>query len=450
MGARIFVGKGAWYVRSFVIAGLIGVIIYNLYQGILIEDPLVAYSTIMPIHALLVVLVGWIYYKNPTRASPGNALASVIIPIYNQEAMIEAVVSAIFRSTYKNIEVIAVNDGSKDRTKEKLAELSKRYKSLKVINKKNEGKRHTVATGFKHARGDYIILIDSDSVMDKYAITEFMKTFNSDPKIGSVVGYAKVWNSKKSLLTKCQDVWYDYAFNIHKTTESVLGNVMCCSGCLAGYRREAIEEFLPYWIKAKIQNSDDRDLTTYVIAQPWAKRELAPISKKLLTSGANFDDAEDRMLTAQALVEWKSVYVASAIVYTEVPETVRAYLRQQTRWKKGYIRSNFFVSTFFWKKNPIISSIFYTEFMTTFTAPFITLIVLFYEPFILKNYWIPLAFIGGSLLAGFAHGLDYKFRDPNVRNWRYKPLMNLITSFGLSWLIFPALLTFRKNQWLTR
>ncbi len=88
--------------------------------------------------------------------------------------------------------------------------------------------------------------------------------------------------------------------------------------------------------------------------------------------------------------------------------------------------------------------------MTTFTAPFITTIIFFYEPFILKNYIIPLAFVGGSLLAGLAHGLDYKFRDPKSKTWRYKPIMNMFTSFVLSWLVFPAILTIRKNQWLTR
>ena len=164
------------------------------------------------------------------------------------------------------------------------------------------------------------ILIDSDSVVDKHAITEFMKTFDAHPKVGSVVGYAKVWNAKKNLLTKCQDAWYDYAFNIHKTTESRMGNVLCCSGCLAGYRREAIANFIPHWIKAKIQNSDDRDLTSYVIADKWAKSELAPIKNKLLAMGAEYDDAEDRILTAQSLVEWQSFYVSTAIVYTDVPE----------------------------------------------------------------------------------------------------------------------------------
>lgn len=447
---RIHISKKGWIVRGTVIIGLAFIIGFNLYQGMLENDTLVAYSTIMPIHAFLVIIIGWIFYKNPAIGKAGNELVSIIIPVYNQESMIDIVIESIFRSTYRNIEVIAVNDGSKDNTKNILNNLAKKYPTLKVIHKANEGKRHAVATGFNHSKGKFIVLIDSDSVVDNHAIEEFMKTFNGDLKIGSVVGYAKVWNSRKNILTKCQDAWYDYAFNIHKTTESVLGNVTCCSGCLAGYRREVIEDFIPYWIKSKTQNSDDRDLTTYVIAKPWAKKHLAPISQQLLENSAKYDDAEDRILTAQSLTQWKSVYVASAIAYTDVPEKFRGYIRQQTRWKKGFIRSNFFVSTFFWQKNPLISSIFYIEFMTTFTAPFITLIVLLYEPFILKNYWVPFAFVGGSLLAGLSHGIDYKFRDSKSRTWKYKPFMNIFTSFGLCWLVIPALLTFRKNQWLTR
>src|SRR5690606_41834048 len=64
---------------------------------------------------------------------------------------------------------------------------------------------------------------------------------------------------------------------------------------------------------------------------------------------------------ALPILEWKAVYVASAIVYTDVPEKIRGYIKQQKRWKKGYIRSNFYVSSFFWQKNPVISLIFYTR-----------------------------------------------------------------------------------------
>ena len=449
-GGRITTKKKAWIVRIAALSIVTYVIFFNLQNGFETDDPLVIYSTLMPIHALLIRSVGWFFYKNPAKGKAGSGLVSVIIPVYNQEAMVEIVVDAIYRSTYKHIEVIAVNDGSKDGTKEILDELKKKYPNLIVIHKNNEGKRKAVATGFNAAKGNFVVLIDSDSVIDKYAITEFMKAFNSNPQIGSVVGEAKVWNARKTWLSKCQDVWYDYAFNIHKTTESVFGSVMCCSGCLAGYRREAIANFIPYWVQAKIHNSDDRDLTSYAIATPWAKSELAPISKKLLESSAEYDDAEDRILTAQSLVEWKSEYVASAVVYTDVPEKIRGYLKQQTRWKKGYVRSNFFVSTFFWKKNPLMALIFYSEFMTTFTSPLIASIVLFYEPVILQHYWIPFVFVTGSLATGFAHGLDYKFRVPATKNWLYKPFMNLIASFVLSWLIFPALWNYRKNQWLTR
>ena len=423
---------------------------YNLQQGLELKEPLVVYSTLMPLHALIVLCIGWALYKNPAKGNAGNDLVSVIIPVYNQKSMIEIVIDAIYQSTYQNIEVIAVNDGSKDGTKEVLDKIAKKYPSLKVIHKRNEGKRKAVASGFYASRSEYIVLIDSDSVVDSHAIEEFMKTFDANPKIGAVVGYAKVWNQKNSFLTKCQDVWYDYAFNIHKTTESVFGTVMCCSGCLAGYRREAISDFIPYWVKAMIHNSEDRDLTSYTIATPWAKKELAPIPKKLMESMAAYDDSEDRALTAQSLIEWKSAYVATAVVYTDVPERWGGYLKQQTRWKKGYVRSNFFVSTFFWKKNPLMSLIFYLEFMTTFTAPLITLIVLFYEPVILKHFWIPTVFVAGSLLTGLAHGLDYKYRDGKTKNWKYKPIMNLIASFVLSWLVFPALWNFRKNEWLTR
>jgi hypothetical protein len=51
------------------------------------------------------------------------------------------------------------------------------------------------------------------------------------------------------------------------------------------------------------------------------------------------------------------------------------------------------------------------------------------------------------LLVGLVAG---RFSDPNAKTWMYQPIMNLMASFVLSWLIFPALWNYRKNQWLTR
>lgn len=444
--------KKVWIIRISFLFTLVFLMSSNVIIALQINDPLVYYSTLMPINTLVIFFIGWFFFKNPSTGKKviDNELVSVIIPIYNQEALIERVIEAVFESTYTNIEVIAVNDGSKDGTAKILNKLGKRFTYLTVIHKPNEGKRRAVSLGFNESKGKYVVLMDSDSIVEKKAIKEFMKTFQSHPEVGAVVGMGKVLNSNQNLLTKCQDAWYDYAFNIHKTTESVFGSVLCCSGCLAAYRREAIEDFIPYWKSANVQNSDDRDLTTYAIATSWAKKELAPIKTKLMESMAQYDDAEDRGLTAQTLTEWKTVYVPSAVVHTEVPDNIKSYIRQQTRWKKGYLRSNFFVSAFFWRKHPLIALIFYIELMTTFIAPIILFAIYIYTPLILHNYFLPLTYLTGQILVGLVAGLDYKFRQPKTKMWKYKPLMNVITTFILPWLIFPALWTFRKNQWLTR
>jgi len=423
---------------------------FNLTVAWLIFDPLIIYSTLMPLHMILVFAVGWIFFKNRATGQVPEDLVSVIIPVYNQEKLIKEVVGAVLNSSYQNIEVIVVDDGSVDGSGKILDHLAVNNSRLEVVHKLNGGKRTAVAAGFYRSRGRYIVLIDSDSVVDEKAIEEFMKVFSANPRVGGVVGNGKVLNADKNVLTKCQDAWYDYAFNIHKTTESTFGTVLCCSGCLAAYRREAISRFIPFWAKAISQNSDDRDLTSYVMGTSWAKKEFSPFSVQLMKGMAEYDDSEDRGLTAHTLTEWETIYVPSAVVYTEVPEKARAYVRQQTRWKKGYIRSCFFVSAFFWRKNPLIAFIFYIEFMSTFVAPLSIFAIYVYAPLVLHLYFIPLTYCIGQGLIGVAAGLDYKFREPKTRTWKYKPLMNLIASLALPWLLIPALWTFRKNRWMTR
>lgn len=454
---KIIVSKKGWLIR-FVILSLAGLAIaINVQIALDLEEPLLLYVNLLPLQAMMYIFIGWFFYKNPATGEPGDDLVSIIIPVYNQESMIELVIEAIYQSTYQNFEVLAVNDGSKDKTGKILDILVKKYPNLKVIHKKNDGKRKAVATAFYESKGKFIILIDSDSVIDKHAITEIMKTFHADPKIGAVVANAKAWNAKKNFLTRCQDVWYDYSFNIRKATESVFGCVLCCSGCLSGYRRKAIENYIPYWVRATIHDSEDRELTSYTIADSWTKKEfskhyshLPKFSHKSLEAISRYDDAEDRSLTAQALPVWKAVYAASATVYTDVPEKLKGFLRQQQRWKKGTTRVGFFVTSFFWRKNPIMSIIFYTEFMLTFISPAILLTMFLYIPLVHHNFWAPLVFLTGMQLTGLAHGIDYKLRDQKSKNWIYKPMMNLITAFLTSWLIFPAMWNYKKNQWLTR
>jgi hyaluronan synthase len=220
---------------------------------------------------------------------------------------------------------------------------------------------------------------------------------------------------------------------------------------------------MPYWIETSDYHDADRELSAYAIAPGTdIKNRIveglldnphspSSFSEKLKNEASKYDDSEDRALTANALVTWKSLYVASAIVYSDSPETIKQFLNQQTRWKKGYLRTNFYLSTFFWRsRHPFISLVYYADLMSTFTQPFINLTVLAYEPLIVHDIWIPIAYLAGTALTGLAQGLDIRFRERTAKHWKYNPLMNLFGIFVLSWLLFYALWTFKKNSWMTR
>ena len=70
------------------------------------------------------------------------------------------------------------------------------------------------------AKGNYVVLTDSDSIEDKYAIEEFMKFFAANSKVSGIVRNGKALTADKNFLTKCPDVWYDYFFNVSKFCES--------------------------------------------------------------------------------------------------------------------------------------------------------------------------------------------------------------------------------------
>lgn len=87
---------------------------------------------------------------------------SIIIPCYNSANTLKRCLDSVFQQTYKNFEVIAVNDGSKDQTLEVLNEYAKQYNNLKIIDKKNNGVSSARNDAIRVATGDYIQFLDSD------------------------------------------------------------------------------------------------------------------------------------------------------------------------------------------------------------------------------------------------------------------------------------------------
>ena len=105
---------------------------------------------------------------------------SVIVPIYNSEKTINRCVESIINQTYKDIEILLINDGSIDNTLNILNDYANKDKRIVVINKKNEGVSKTKNLGIKKAKSEFIMFVDSDDYIDKEAIKKLVLLQKND------------------------------------------------------------------------------------------------------------------------------------------------------------------------------------------------------------------------------------------------------------------------------
>ncbi len=92
-------------------------------------------------------------------------MISVIVPVYNVEAYLDRCVESIVKQTYRDLEIILVDDGSKDHSPQMCDEWGKKDIRIKVIHKKNGGLSDARNTGLANAKGEYVGFIDSDDLI---------------------------------------------------------------------------------------------------------------------------------------------------------------------------------------------------------------------------------------------------------------------------------------------
>lgn len=105
-----------------------------------------------------------------------NELISVIVPVYNAQNYLEECLESILNQTYKNIEIICINDGSKDKSLEIIKKYMFLDKRIKLIDKiKNEGVAKARNEGYKICKGNIICSVDSDDFLEKDSIEQAYK-----------------------------------------------------------------------------------------------------------------------------------------------------------------------------------------------------------------------------------------------------------------------------------
>lgn len=93
---------------------------------------------------------------------------SVIVPIYNGETYLSECIESILKQTYENIELILVNDGSKDNSKNIIDKYALLDNRIKAIHKENSGVSDSRNVGLKNTTGDYICFVDQDDYIDNF------------------------------------------------------------------------------------------------------------------------------------------------------------------------------------------------------------------------------------------------------------------------------------------
>ena len=125
---------------------------------------------------------------------------SIIIPIYNGEKYIEKCMNSIFKQTYQNIEIICMNDESKDNSLKILKKIQKEHNNLKIINQKNQGQAIARNNGIKKATGEYLTCIDQDDYIEPDYIQTLIQHIGTNDIL--ITGYNRVDEKGQVLYSK--------------------------------------------------------------------------------------------------------------------------------------------------------------------------------------------------------------------------------------------------------
>ena len=363
------------------------------------------------------------YLHKPVPIAPGHEpTVTFVVPAKNEEDNIAETIRRFAEVEYPRdkVEVIAINDGSTDRTLSEMRavaeEIHDNVKRIEIVDfKENRGKRYGMAEGVKRAMHDIVIFVDSDSFVEPSSVRHLVKFF-TNPEIGAVSGHTDVWNSDTNTLTRMQTLRYYIAFKVYKAAESVFGNVTCCPGCCSAYRRAYLMEFIDEWLHQTFLGKectfgDDRSLTNYMI-----RNHLAAYSQE-------------------------------AKAYTVVPDTLGKYVRQQQRWKKSWMRETFIAASFIWKKNPFAAAFFYSYVFLAFSAPIVFIHAIFWNPIVYNI--LPWVYLGGLFLMLMLHGVYYRIHVGR-RPWFFAVATFWFYSVILMWQLPWAIVTIADTRWGTR
>jgi hyaluronan synthase len=375
---------------------------------------------------LLIVVrtIFWMRYRPAHGATRESAPSiTVIIPAYNEGAMVLQSIESAAKADYPHdrLQILVIDDGSKDDTWSYISQAAQRYPGLVTAlrHERNRGKREALALGFSRARGEILVTIDSDSVIERGALLALAGPFR-DPKVGAVAGRVEVYNRSHGMIPRMLHVRYMLSFDMLRATESVYRNVYCCPGALTGLRAAAVRQVLERWKNQEFLGSrctfgEDRAMTNY-----------------LLDSG------------------YDTVYQRTAVVHTLVPISYVKLCKMLLRWDRSYVREEIRFSRIVWKRPwPTRVMALFDRAVTNlrYAASYSSLglvpLLVMQDPTIT----VPMMTTMGAMSL---FSVLYFLRSERSMNFLYGVLYTYYSSIALFWIFPYAVATVRSRKWMTR
>jgi poly-beta-1,6-N-acetyl-D-glucosamine synthase len=239
--------------------------------------------------------------KGPTRTHPPELpywpKATLVVPCHNEGDNVRETVAYLAEQDYPDFEIIAINDGSRDNTGSVLDELTTIYPKLRVLHlPKNQGKAMGLRMAALASNSEFLICIDGDALLDRYATRWLMWQLVTWPRVGAVTGNPRIRN-RSSLLGRLQVGEFASIIGLIKRAQRTSGRVFTVSGVIAGFRRSALHR-IGYW---------STDMVTEDIDVSWRLQ----------------------------IDHWDIRYEPNALCWILMPETLRGLWKQRLRWAQG-------------------------------------------------------------------------------------------------------------------
>jgi cellulose synthase/poly-beta-1,6-N-acetylglucosamine synthase-like glycosyltransferase/peptidoglycan/xylan/chitin deacetylase (PgdA/CDA1 family) len=252
--------------------------------------------------ARLLALAGlalWKRIKGDGTPMPGTGgQVTVLIPAFNEEKVIVATVERILASDYPDLEVLVIDDGSKDHTAYITRSHFRDEPRVGVISIPNGGKANALNVGLANAKGEVVVALDADTQFEKTTISRLVRWF-TDASIGAVAGNAKVGN-RINMITRWQALEYIVAQNLERRALSALDTLTVVPGAVGAWRRDVLKEIGGF---PSDTLAEDQDLTIAIQTEGYR---------------VHFD--------------------STAIAWTEAPATVKGLAKQRFRWAYGTLQ----------------------------------------------------------------------------------------------------------------